>query len=97
MGTLEAPTRTITDLNYPCGVAVDKRGQIIIAESDMGSASPSTVVERGLGHSDRKAVSSFVHVVLQWTEQATYWLWRMATTRSLQEMGSLFQLGWKQW
>ena len=29
---LEAPTRTITDLNDPWGVAVDKRGQIIIAE-----------------------------------------------------------------
>ena len=29
---LEAPTRTITDLNEPWGVAVDKRGQIIIAE-----------------------------------------------------------------
>ena len=32
-GNLEAPTRTITGLNYPSGVAVDKRGQIIIAES----------------------------------------------------------------
>ena len=30
---LEAPTRTITGLNDPWGVAVDKRGQIIIAES----------------------------------------------------------------
>ena len=30
---LEAPTRTITGLNKPCGVAVDKRGQIIIAEN----------------------------------------------------------------
>ena len=29
---LEAPTRTITGLNCPWGVAVDKRGQIIIAE-----------------------------------------------------------------
>ena len=29
---LEAPTRTITGLNHPWGVAVDKRGQIIIAE-----------------------------------------------------------------
>ena len=29
---LESPTRTITDLNYPWGVAVDKRGQIIISE-----------------------------------------------------------------
>ena len=29
---LEAPTRTITGLNDPWGVAVDKRGQIIIAE-----------------------------------------------------------------
>ena len=29
---LEAPTRTITGLNGPWGVAVDKRGQIIIAE-----------------------------------------------------------------
>ena len=29
---LEAPTRTITGLNIPYGVAVDKRGQIIIAE-----------------------------------------------------------------
>ena len=33
LGKLEAPTRTITDLNLPCGVAVDERGQIIIAES----------------------------------------------------------------
>ena len=32
-GKLEAPIRTITGLNHPCGVAVDKRGQIIIAES----------------------------------------------------------------
>ena len=31
---LEAPTRTITGLNKPWGVAVDKRGQIIIAESN---------------------------------------------------------------
>ena len=31
---LEAPTRTITGLNEPWGVAVDKRGQIIIAESN---------------------------------------------------------------
>ena len=30
---LESPTRTITGLNDPWGVAVDKRGQIIIAES----------------------------------------------------------------
>ena len=30
---LEAPTRTITGLNWPWGVAVDKRGQIIIAEN----------------------------------------------------------------
>ena len=29
---LEAPTRTITGLNYPIGVAVDKKGQIIISE-----------------------------------------------------------------
>ena len=33
LGKLEAPTRTITDLNAPWGVAVDKRGQIIVAES----------------------------------------------------------------
>ena len=33
LGKLEAPTRTITGLNNPWGVAVDKRGQIIIAES----------------------------------------------------------------
>ena len=32
LGKLEAPTRTITGLNEPWGVAVDKRGQIIIAE-----------------------------------------------------------------
>ena len=31
-GKLEAPTRTITGLNLPWGVTVDKRGQIIIAE-----------------------------------------------------------------
>ena len=31
---LVAPTRTITGLNGPWGVAVDKRGQIIIAESN---------------------------------------------------------------
>ena len=30
---LEAPVRTIADLNLPWGVAVDKRGQIFIAES----------------------------------------------------------------
>ena len=30
---LEAPTRTITGLKSPFGVAVDKRGQVIIAES----------------------------------------------------------------
>ena len=29
---LEAPTRTITDLNLPCGVVVVERGQIFIAE-----------------------------------------------------------------
>ena len=29
---LEAPTRTITGLNYPCRVVVDERGQIFIAE-----------------------------------------------------------------
>ena len=32
-GKLEAPIRTITGLNRPRGVAVDKRGQIIIAEN----------------------------------------------------------------
>ena len=32
-GKLEAPTRTITGLNKPLGVAVDERGQIIIAET----------------------------------------------------------------
>ena len=31
---LEAPTRTITGLKFPFGVAVDKRGQVIIAEWD---------------------------------------------------------------
>ena len=31
-GKLEAPTRTITGLNNPWGVAVDKRGLVIIAE-----------------------------------------------------------------
>ena len=31
---LEAPTRTITGLVYPWGVAVDKRGQVIISEWD---------------------------------------------------------------
>ena len=33
LGKLEAPTRIITDLNLPWGVAVDERAQIIIAES----------------------------------------------------------------
>ena len=33
LGKLEAPTRTITGLDQPLGVAVDKRGQIIIAEN----------------------------------------------------------------
>ena len=33
LGKLEAPTRTITGLNKPCGVAVDTSGQIVIAET----------------------------------------------------------------
>ena len=32
MRKFEAPTRTITDLSQPWGVAVDKRGQIIVTE-----------------------------------------------------------------